>query len=234
VTDFIHSGGLVVRTPGGGANGRSGDVDGVDGGRSTPMDWARERRVRKQARRIDAARERTKGRLNRLGDEWELIDGATLGVPNADSFLAIGPGGVFAVTVKSQGRNRVLLSGDTVQIAGRRPDFLGETRRVATAMSTALSRSAGVKVPVTPVLALAGTGLISVYGLPRGCVVMPYRELDNLLRAYGERIAPRTVDKLASIARHPATTIDVPGGELVSSYMWNSGEAPADKQRGAR
>ena len=233
MTDFIQSGRLMVRAPSG-AGGRSDDVGAADRGRSTPTEWARGRRDRKQARRIDAARERTKGRLNRLGDEWELIDSATLGVPKADSFLAIGPGGVFAVTVKSQGRNRVLLSGDTVQIGGRRPDLLGEARRVAAAMSSALSRSAGVKVPVTPVLALAGTGLISVYGLPRGCVVMPYRELDNLLRAYGERITPRTVDKLASIARHPTTTVDTPGDELVSSYIWNSGEAPADKLPGSR
>jgi hypothetical protein len=209
--------------------GEDGDDETTGAPRSTPREWARRRRVEKQGRRVDAARERTKGRLNRLGDEWVLIDAGALGLPSPESFLAIGPGGVFAVTVKSQGRNRVLLSGDTVQIAGRRPDYLGEARRLASAMSTALSRSARVRVPVTPVLALAGSGLISVYGLPRGCVVMPYRELDNLLRAYGERIAPRTVDKLASIARHPATTIDVKGNEIVSSYTWQSGVAPADK-----
>jgi hypothetical protein len=185
--------------------------------------------MEKRVRRVEADRERTKGRLNRLGDDWVLIDTGTLGLPTAESFMAIGPGGVFAVTVKSQGRSRVLLSGDTVQIAGRRPDYLGEARRLASAMSAALSRSARVRVPVTAVLALAGSGLISVYGLPRGCVVMPYRELDNLLRAYGERIAPHTVDKLASIARHPATAIDVRGNDLVSSYTWHSGVAPADK-----
>jgi hypothetical protein len=228
VTVFVHSQDVVAR-PRDPSTGRAGDLEAAGAPRSTPREWARRRRIEKQGRRVEAARERTKGRLNRLGDEWVLIDAATLGLPSHESFLAIGPGGVFAVTVKSQGRNRVLLSGDTVQIAGRRPDYLGEARRLATAMSTALSRSARVRVPVTPVLALAGSGLISVYGLPRGCVVMPYRELDNLLRAYGERIAPRTVDKLASIARHPATAIDVKGNELVSSYTWQSGVAPADK-----
>jgi hypothetical protein len=194
----------------------------------------RQRRERKQVRRIDSARERTKLRLNRLGDDWELVDAATLGAPNADSFMAIGPGGVFAVTVKSQGRNRVMLSGDTVQIAGRRPDFIGEARRLAGQMSAALSRGAGVKVPVMPVLALSGSGSVSVYGLPRGCLVLPQREVDNVLRAYGERIAPKTVDKLASIARHPSTAIDVRRGNVGSSYMWKSGEVTADKLRGSR
>jgi len=200
----------------------------------TPREWARRRRVQREERRVDAARERTKHRLNRLGNEWQLIDSAALGASASDSFLAIGPGGVFAVTVKSQGRNRVLLSGDTVQIAGRRPDYLGEARRLASAMSQALSRTAGTRVPVTPVLALAGSGLISVFGLPRGCVVMPYRELDNALRAFGERITRRTVSKLASIARHPTTTIDAFGEALVSAYTWNTGASTADKQRRSR
>jgi hypothetical protein len=242
VTGFVHSPSVIhqdlVRRPPQPRTGRTGDVaadpEADEGPRPTPREWARRRREEKQVRRVEAGRERTKTRLNRLGDEWELIDAATLGLPAVDAFLAIGPGGVFAVTVKSQGRNRVLLSGDTVQINGRRPDFLGEARRLAAAMSRALSKSAGLRVPITPVLALAGSGPISVFGLPRGCVVMPYRELDNLLRAYGERIAPRTVDKLASIARHPATAIDVRGNELVSSYTWHSGVAPADKKPGSR
>lgn len=228
MTGFVHTHDVVVR-PTDPTAGRPSNLEVSGAPHLTPREWARRRRIEKQERRVDAARERTKGRLNRLGDEWVLIDTVTLGVPSHESFLAIGPGGVFAVTVKSQGRSRVRVSGDTVQIAGRRPDYLGEARRLASAMSRALSRPARVRIPVMPVLALAGSGLISVYGLPRGCVVMPYRELDNLLRAYGKRIAPRTVDKLASIARHPATAVDVKGNELVSSYTWHSGVAPADK-----
>jgi hypothetical protein len=155
-------------------------------------------------------------RLARLGPGWEYIEAAAIGLDGEHAFVAIGPGGVFAVTVYSQGRSRVLVSGDVVQINGRRPDLLGGAKRLATRVSDALSRTAGVKVPVVPVLCLAGTGLLSLYGRPRGCVVMPYRELDNLMRAYGDRLAPLTVEKLASVARHPSTAIDLHTDRLLS------------------
>jgi hypothetical protein len=165
--------------------------------------------LEKEARRVEGVRNRTMGRLHRLGDEWHLIEASALGLGARDAFLAIGPGGVFAVTVKSQGRSRVRLSGDVIQINGKRPTYIVEALKLAGAVAAALTRTAGTAVPVTPVLALAGSGMISVYGVPRNCVVMPYRELDNLLGAYGDRISGRTAEKLASIARHPATVVDL-------------------------
>jgi hypothetical protein len=196
VTGFMHASDITVGPP---------DYlvrpDGRNAPRSTPMEWARRRRVERETRRVAAARNKTKGRLNRLGAAWQLVDVAAMGLPVQDAFVAIGPGGLFAVTVKSQGRSRVLLSGDTVQINGWRPAYVADARALAATISTAFTRMAGTDVPVTPVLTFAGTGLITVYGLPRNCVVMPYRELDNLLNTYGNRIGSRTVDKLASIAR---------------------------------
>jgi len=184
--------------------------DDTDAPRLTPAEWARRRRMQKDMRRDDSVRNRTMSRLgNRLGREWQLIDATSLGLESRDAFVAIGPGGIFAVTVRSQARNRVRMSGDTIQINGRRPPYIAEARRSAEAISVAFTKTAGTTIPVTPVLALAGSGLITIYGLPRGCVVRPYRELDNLLSAYGDRIAARTVDKLASIARHPSTVVDL-------------------------
>jgi hypothetical protein len=169
------------------------------------------------------------GRLQRLGAEWQLIEANTLGLGQRDAFVAIGPGGVFAVTVKSQGRNRVRMSGDVIQINGKRLDYVGEARRLASALGGAFTRTAGTAIPVTPILALAGSGLISIYGLPKGCIVMPYRELDNLLGAYGDRIGARTVAKLASIARHPVTSIDLRSDQQSDGYRWHSADSPADK-----
>ena len=204
-------------------------IEGLETPRITPLEWARRRRATQEARRTDAVRNRAMGRLHRLGDEWRLIEANALGLGQRDAFVAIGPGGVFAVTVRSQGRSRVRLSGDVVQINGRRLDYVGEARRLAAALGGAFSRTAGTPIPVTPILALAGNGLISVYGLPKGCIVMPYRELDNLLGAYGDRIGARTVEKLASIARHPATSINLRLEPESAGYRWHSTDAPADK-----
>jgi hypothetical protein len=98
----------------------------------------------------------------------------------------------------------------------------------------AISRTAGSRVPVTPVLALSGTGVIDVHGLPKGCIVTSYRELDSLLGAYGQRIAPKTVSKLYSIARHPVTWVESRSRSDVEAYTWHSGRTPTDKKATGR
>ncbi len=198
--------------------------------RSTPMGWARRRRVDREARRDEADRSRAVTRLARLGSGWKVLDIAELGLPAKNTFLAIGPGGVFLVTVKPQGRSRVRLAGDVVQVDGRRHGYVAEARRLAEQAGKALSRTAGSTVPVTPVLALAGSGVIDVHGLPKGCVVTSYRELDYILGAYGARIAAGTVSKLYSIARHPVTWLDPRLESQVEAYKWYSAGATADKK----
>ncbi|HET6214948.1 MAG TPA: hypothetical protein VFE14_18925, partial [Micromonosporaceae bacterium] len=144
-------------------------------------------------------------------------------------FLAIGPSGVFAVTVLDHGRARVLLAGDVVQIGGKRPPYIPQARKEAKRASAALSRTVGRKVPVVPVLALVGTGPISYYGLPKDCIVTTYQELDRVLAARGERITPSTAAKLSHVARHPATW----GGAEI--YRWYpDGTEAADKRAGRR
>jgi len=210
VAGFVHTGDVVVSPPGFRARRSLVDVEATETPpRPTPLEWARRLRAQRVDRQYSADVERVLQRLVRLGPDWEYIEASTLGLEGQQAFIAIGPGGIFAVTVYSQGRGRVLVSGDVVQINGRRPDLLGSAKRLASKVSDALSRTAGLKVPVVPVLCFAGTGLLSLWGRPRGCVVMPYRELDNLMRAYGDRLTPTTVEKLASVARHPSTAIDL-------------------------
>ncbi len=197
--------------------------------RPTQLGWSRRRRLEREFNRLSAVRNKTKHRLHRLGPEWQLIDATNLGIDMPDSFLAIGPGGLFAVTVKSHGRARVLISGDTIQIKGHRPPYVQQARDLARVLSDKFTRLAGTRVPVTPVLTFSGSGLLSFYGPPKGCPVLVHRELDHLLNAYGRRIANRTVDKLASIARHPAAVVDLRSDQLAATYAWHASDLPADK-----
>jgi hypothetical protein len=202
--------------------------------RPTPLEWARRRRQDREARRAELVLERAANRLSRLGAGWKLVDVAELGLSVRNAFLAIGPGGVFLVSVKEHGRTRVRLAGDVVQIDGRRLTYVAEARKLAAHAGSAISRTAGSTVPVTPVLALSGTGVIDVHGLPKGCVVTSYRELDSLLGAYGQRIAPKTVSKLYSIARHPVTWVEPGPRAEIDKYTWHSGPAPTDKRATGR
>ncbi len=198
--------------------------------RYSPLEWARRRRSDRESRRAEVARGRAVTKLARLGEAWKVLDIQEIGLLNPNTFLAIGPGGVFVVIVKQQGRSRVRLAGDVVQIDGKRPQYIAEARRAADEASKALSRTAGSTIPVTPIVAFAGTGMIDVHGLPKGCLVTSYRELDHLLSSYGERIGPRTVMKLYSIAKHPVTWVNPKYEAQVEAYTWYTSQSLTDKK----
>src|SRR4029453_15259723 len=95
----------------------------------SPREGAPPRRAERDARRLEAAGARALTRLDRLGPAWHIVDwprtdsAQSLYEPDPSDdragFLAIGPGGVYAVTVADHGRARVLIAGDVVQINGR-------------------------------------------------------------------------------------------------------------------
>jgi hypothetical protein len=133
-----------------------------------------------------------------LGPQWRIVD------YHADDpdFLAIGPGGIFQVTVCDHGRSKVMLAGEIVQVNGRRPPYVALARRDAARISEQMSRIAGRRIPVIPVVAFLGTGEIVYYGLPpEGCVVTSLGDVRRALGAHGNRIAQPTIDKLAALAR---------------------------------
>lgn len=212
--------------------------------RTSPVEWARRRRAVKEARRIEAAGARALTRLDRLGPTWHIVDwprtdyAQSYHEPDpADDragFLAIGPGGIYAVTVADHGRARVLIAGDVVQINGKRPAYVAEARRDAKRAGRAMSAAVGLTIPVTPVLAFVGSGVISVHGLPKDCLVATHRELDRLLIAGGSRISPATAAKLRAVAEHPATWSNAPY-RPAGDYRWYpDGQTAADKRASRR
>lgn len=209
----------------------------VEAARTSPLEWARRRRAERDARRVEAAGSRAIDRLGHLGPAWHILDWPRVDAPGGEpvphreqaGFLAIGPGGIFAVTVADHGRSRVLIAGDVVQINGRRPPYVTEARREARRASKALSAAIGRPVPVVPVLTFVGSGTISAHGLPKDCLVANYRELDRLLIAGGNRISIRTAEKLSQVARHPATWLNTPYRPAVDYRWYGEGRTATDK-----
>lgn len=200
-------------------------------GRPSALDWIRGRRAERESRRLEAAHYRAAQRLASLGDSWRVLDLQAAAGSDPLSFLAVGPGGIFAVIVRDHGRSRVSFAGDVVQVDGRRPKYVQQARAVAKVVATALSRIAGVSVPVMPVLAFAGTGRISVYGLPKGVIISSYQELGRVLNARGHRLARPTVDKVYALAADPGTWINPPYVPLADRYRWYpDGDEAGDKR----
>lgn len=214
------------RTPEPSPYGAVGSLRGASPGLGSPrsaLEWARKRLTSRSYRRLSAAGQRAEHRLGQLGPAWRVVEWpseAVLADPEHTGFLAIGPGGVYAVTVVDQGRQRVMLAGDVVQIKGRRPPYVQRARKAAKKVSDLLTAAVGTKVPVVAVLTFVGSGSISAQGLPTGCLVVAHRELDRLLLAAGNKISAETARKLADVASHPATWADryrwYPDGQTAS------------------
>jgi hypothetical protein len=195
----------------------------------SPFDWARQRFGARPTRRLSPAGQRAEHRLAQLGPSWQVVEwpaATDQAATDQNGFLAIGPGGVFAVTVVEHGRQRVMVAGDVIQIQGKRPPYVSRARRTAKKASEALTAAVGTTVPVVPVLAFVGSGTLSAQGLPSGCLVVPHRDLDRLLLAAGSKISPTTAKKLADVASHPATWAD--------QYRWYSDDQTASDKRSAR
>jgi hypothetical protein len=140
-----------------------------------------------------------------LGPQWRIVDYN----PDDPDFLAIGPGGIFQVTVADHGRSKVQLAGDVVQIDGQRPPYVALARRDAVRISNQMSQVAGRRIPVVPVVAFLGSGEIVYYGKPpEGCVVTSYRDIGRALDAHGNRVGQQTIEKLVLLAsRVDSTTV---------------------------
>ncbi|WBB78392.1 hypothetical protein O7606_19475 [Micromonospora sp. WMMD882] len=211
--------------------------------RPSPFGWARRRRAERGARRMEAAGARALGQLDSLGPAWHVIEwpradpsDALLGSGHDDraGFLAIGPSGLFAISIVDHGRNRVLVAGDVVQINGKRPPYVADARRDAKRASKVLTKAVGKTIPVAPVLAFVGSGDISVYGLPKDILMATHRELDRLLVAGGARISPATAEKLAQVAQHPATWMDGTYRPAADYRWYEDSRMAADKRANHR
>jgi hypothetical protein len=177
--------------------------------RQSALDRARQRVATRATRRVAATSHRAAHRLGQqLGPVWRIVDWPDVAAAAGDDhpgFLAIGPSGVYAVSVVDQGRQRVMIAGEVIQIKSRRPPHVARARRFAKRVRRALTDAVGVKVPVVPVLTFVGGGPIGAHGLPTGCLAVSHRELHRVLLGAGDRITADTARKLADVARHPDT-----------------------------
>jgi hypothetical protein len=166
---------------------------------STSTGFLRRRRDARAKRRTLERRQRVVHRVEMLGPQWHIVDYH----PEDPDFLAIGPGGIFQVTVADHGRARVELAGDVVQVNGRRPPYVALAKRDAARISEQMSVAAGRRIPVVPVVAFLGSGEVVYYGQPPdGCVMTTYRDLGRALNAHGSRITETTIRKLLIVAAH--------------------------------
>ncbi|MFZ4151166.1 NERD domain-containing protein [Streptomyces pseudogriseolus] len=159
------------------------------------------RRLRPDPRRAELAAQRT------VGDALDAMDGAgwhalhSLPLPGGHRVhhLLIGPGGLYALHVRSAHRQRVTVAEPRVRIGRRPPEpVLHRVRADADRAAYALTAE------VRPVLVLAGARRVSVDAVPRGVRILTDAEVPGLVRGGGV-LKPADVEALYAAARDRRT-----------------------------
>ncbi|MFZ4182724.1 NERD domain-containing protein [Streptomyces sp. R02] len=159
------------------------------------------RRLRPDPRRAELAAQRT------VGDALDAMDGAgwhalhSLPLPGGHRVhhLLIGPGGLYALHVRSAHRQRVTVAEPRVRIGRRPPEpVLHRVRADADRAAYALTAE------VRPVLVLAGARRVTAAAVPRGVRILTDAEVPGLARGGGV-LKPADVEALYAAARDRRT-----------------------------
>ena len=166
------------------------------------IQWARRMREEQLVRRMAAAENRA---AHRLGADWHVIEWPNLRplvpdgkAPPLPGFLAIGPGGIFSISLVQHGRGRVLIAGDVVQIGGKRPPYVVQARRDARQVGKALSAAS--------IIAMAGDEVL----MSPAAVMMIH---NPWIRAVGD----------AAELRHMAGVLDEIKESIINPYQLKTG-----------
>ncbi|MET8895711.1 NERD domain-containing protein [Streptomyces albogriseolus] len=159
------------------------------------------RRLRPDPRRAELAAQRT------VGDALDALDGAgwhalhSLPLPGGHRVhhLLIGPGGLYALHVRSAHRQRVTVAEPRVRVGRRPPEpVLHRVRADADRAAHALTAE------VRPVLVLAGARSVTVAAAPRGVRILTDADVPGLARGGGV-LKPADVEALYATARDRRT-----------------------------
>ncbi|MGA5439236.1 NERD domain-containing protein [Streptomyces griseoincarnatus] len=159
------------------------------------------RRLRPDPRRAELDAQRT------VGDALDAMGGAgghalpSLPLPGGHRVhhLLIGPGGLYALHVRSAHRQRVAVAEPQVRIGRRPPEpVLHRVRADADRAAHALTAE------VRPVLVLAGARRVTVAAAPRGVRILTDADVPELARGGGV-LKPADVEALYAAARDRRT-----------------------------
>ncbi|MGA5517652.1 NERD domain-containing protein [Streptomyces pseudogriseolus] len=159
------------------------------------------RRLRPDPRRAELAAQRTVGdALDAMdGVGWHALHSVPLPGGHRVHHLLIGPGGLYALHVRSAHRQRVTVTEPRVRIGRRPPEpVLHRVRADADRAAYALTAE------VRPVLVLAGARRLTVAAAPRGVRILTDAEVPGLARGGGV-LKPADVEALYAAARDRRT-----------------------------
>lgn len=151
--------------------------------------------------------EQVAARLARLGDRWGVVHGVPVQPADVADLLVVGPGGVYAVSVRQVPGASVWTGGETVLVNGAPTRWVDDCRRLARGASARLGAATDRRVEVVALLVVVGAhdGFVC-HAQPRdGVRVLTRRDVDGWLRTQPARLVADDVEALYATARLPHT-----------------------------
>ena len=142
--------------------------------------------------------------LRALGPQWTVLHPEP-GTAECD-YVAIGSGGVVAVTIKNHSGQRVLVDAEHLLVNGRRTNHLRDARFEADRLSKLLSTEASESVAVNPLIAIVDPGSLA-FGRrrPRDVTVVASSGVARVLARHARELSEATArDLVAAAERHGA------------------------------
>ncbi|MCL2454487.1 MAG: hypothetical protein FWD18_04210 [Micrococcales bacterium] len=138
--------------------------------------------------------------LVRADPLWQVLHGG------GGDHLVIGPGGVFALTVKVHPGAQVSVSGRSITVDDTRVPYVRAALHEREHVERLLSAASQIRLTVTALVVMVGTETLSTtMPPPVGVVVLDRRHLRRWLRAQPETLAPETVAAVFDAAQQPTT-----------------------------
>ncbi|MDQ1643686.1 MAG: hypothetical protein QOJ90_3037 [Actinomycetota bacterium] len=154
-------------------------------------------------------------RLARLGARWFVLHAVPVGAGESDiDHVVIGPGGVFTINTKNHAGQAVWVAGSTFLVAGQKQQHIRNAEHEAQRAATLLSASAGLAVPVRPVLAVVDPKQLTIKKKPKVAVVLTARQLPRWLKRRRRVLSQEEVLRVLSVAERPGTWRAVAGGDF--------------------
>ena len=134
--------------------------------------------------------------LARLDDSWTVLHAVPVGSGMSDiDHVLVGPRGVFTVTTKNHSGGTIWATGTGFLVDGRGERFIHHSLSEASRASDLITRSAGIRVPVTPVIVVVDPAAIT--GSWPDVPVLPANGLLRWLRRQPREFADDTVAGIA-------------------------------------
>ena len=156
--------------------------------------------------------------LDNLGSRWDVLHDLPLGGGELDH-LAIGPAGVFAVIAANYSERDVVVDGATLLVSGEPMDDITVASQQADAAASLLSKAAGERVQVTPLLVIVDPRKLVVRQPSDPVRVVSSHDVERVLTRAPHSLTGDHVAAVSDLADLETTWPALPNSELDTARL---------------